>query len=128
MNLTVAGVDIISSDISVPWHENDAIINEVNYMPMIGVSELSRSYIPRFLKSFIKGNGRIPIEPVDKIDTALKKQEEMQTQGIEAYCCTSESTYAPDGKEIVMPFNGLKQRIRALLLDQHVDAILYVTE
>lgn len=35
LRLYVAGVDLISPDISRPWHENDAVINEVNYAPLI---------------------------------------------------------------------------------------------
>jgi cyanophycin synthetase len=34
--LEVAGVDMISTDISVPWTENGAAINEVNGGPLLG--------------------------------------------------------------------------------------------
>ena len=34
--LEVAGVDIISPDIAKPWYENNAIINEFNFAPLLG--------------------------------------------------------------------------------------------
>jgi acyl-coenzyme A synthetase/AMP-(fatty) acid ligase/D-alanine-D-alanine ligase-like ATP-grasp enzyme len=40
--LHVAGIDIISPDIARPWHENGAVINEVNFSPLLGAA-ISRS-------------------------------------------------------------------------------------
>jgi hypothetical protein len=43
LSLNVAGVDMISLDIRVPWHANDAVINEVNYSPLLGGAEIRGS-------------------------------------------------------------------------------------
>ena len=59
--LEVAGIDIVSPNITQPWHSNGAIINEVNFAPLLGGAEISRSKIPRFLETLIKDDGRIPI-------------------------------------------------------------------
>ncbi|WP_294347916.1 hypothetical protein [Prosthecochloris sp.] len=47
-SLDVAGIDIISADISVPWYENGAIINEVNYAPLSGGGGRFQSAIYQF--------------------------------------------------------------------------------
>ena len=60
--LEVAGIDIITSDIGTPWHANGAIINEVNYAPLLGGGEISRRHVPEFLQRLLGGNGRIPVE------------------------------------------------------------------
>ena len=58
--LHIAGVDIISPNIEQPWHANGAIINEVNFAPLLGGADISRSKIPNFLKKLIEDEGRIP--------------------------------------------------------------------
>ena len=40
--LDMAGIDIISTDISRPWFETGAVINEVNFAPLLGGAEISR--------------------------------------------------------------------------------------
>lgn len=60
--LSSAGVDIITENISDPWYENGAIINEVNFAPLLGGAQISRSYIPEYLSRLIDGDGKIPIE------------------------------------------------------------------
>ena len=48
--LEVAGIDIITPDIGTPWHANGAIINEVNYAPLLGGGEISPRHVPEFLQ------------------------------------------------------------------------------
>jgi cyanophycin synthetase len=50
----ISGVDIVSTDIRVPWHQNGEIINEVNYAPLLGGSEISLSYSPKFFKDTLR--------------------------------------------------------------------------
>lgn len=56
-----AGIDIISADIGRPWHENGAIINEVNYAPYFGGNPVAKAKLPDFFDGFTVGDGRIPI-------------------------------------------------------------------
>jgi cyanophycin synthetase len=49
LGLSVAGVDVISSDITQPWHQNGAIINEVNHAPLLGGGEISAAFRWKFL-------------------------------------------------------------------------------
>ena len=126
--LHVAGVDIITPDISVPWYENGAIINEVNCSPLFGGGEISRRYIPPFIQSFIEGDGKIPIEffKHDQMDKAMERQGELVQQGIRCFLSAPERTITPNGKELVMSTTVAGHRTRALLFRPDVDAIVVV--
>lgn len=130
--LDVAGIDIISADISVPWFENGAIINEVNFSPLLGGGEISRSYIPDFLNSFINENGRIPIEifvcDETSIDAAYQRQEELIKNGVKCFLTTHIKTITHE--KIIIPFTyqRLYQRCKALMLNKQVDALIVVVQ
>lgn len=110
--LHVAGVDIISSDISRPYNENRAIINEINFSPLFGGGEISRNAIPKFLKEFISDSGRIPIHMIESFDDANIMLEEKKNQGINCF--------------LIEDTKDLKKRIKALLLNPLVEEIIVV--
>lgn len=124
--LHVAGIDIISPDISRPWHENGAIINEVNFAPLLGGGEISRSRIPAFLAEFIEGDGRIPIAWFDSEAAALDFQQSWRAQGKRCYRVGPDDTVDGAGRPLPMPLQSLAQRVRALTLRAEVDAIAVV--
>ena len=124
--LHVAGIDIISPDITKPWYANGAIINEVNFAPLFGGAEISRSYIPAFFAEFIYGDGKIPIEVFDTEETALAFQKEQAAKGNRCYMTTASRTIDELGKKIVMPLKDLRQRIRALIMRSDVDSIAII--
>lgn len=62
LGLAMAGVDLISRDISVPWYENGAVVNEVNHAPQLGGSALYQHYLPAMLLLLLPTGGRIPVE------------------------------------------------------------------
>jgi cyanophycin synthetase len=130
--LEVAGIDIITPDIGVPWHANGAIINEVNYSPLLGGAEISRSHLPEFLDRLLGGDGRIPVEVYVGDEAALRAAEERQRElaagGCAAYLTSHRLSRAPDGREMAMPFTGLARRSQALLLDRRVEAIVVVAQ
>jgi len=130
--LEVAGIDIITPDIGVPWHANGAIINEVNYSPLLGGAEISRSHLPEFLERLLGGDGRIPVEVYVGDEAALQaaeqRQRELAAGGCAAYLPSHRLTRAPDGRDMAMPFNGLARRSHALLLDRRVEAIVVVAQ
>lgn len=121
--LHVAGIDIISPDITKPWYANGAIINEVNFAPLFGGAEISRSHIPLFFAEFIDGDGKIPIEVFDTEEAALIFQKQQIKQGKRCYITSSEKSFDDAGKEIVMLFKDIGQRVRALTLRKEVDVI-----
>jgi cyanophycin synthetase len=124
--LQVAGIDIISPEITKPWHANGAIINEVNFAPLFGGAEISRSHIPKFFAEFIEGDGKIPIEVFDTEKAALMFQKEQAARGKRCYITTEDRTINELGKEFVMPLKDLRQRIRALIFRSDVNAIAIV--
>ena len=131
-DLQVAGIDIITPDIGRPWHANGAIINEVNFAPLFGGGEISRSQIPKFLAQFINGDGRIPIEVVvggdSALDIARARQQELVSQQVDCFVTSHETTFTPAGETMPFPSKSLYQRCKALLMDKRVGALMLVIE
>ena len=128
--LSSAGVDLISSDISIPWHRNGAIINEVNFSPMLtNEQHVSTTYLKTLVNDIVEGDGRIPVE-VFVGSTALKpaqqRQQEQAGQGIACYLTSHTTTLLPDGKERFFTTDSLFDRCSALLLDRAVESIIMV--
>jgi cyanophycin synthetase len=126
--LHIAGIDIISPDITKPWYYNGAIINEVNFCPLFGGAEISRSHIPAFFAEFIDGDGKITTEAFDTEGAALDFQRQQIKQGKRCYFTNSERTLDDSGKKIVMPFKEVKKRVRALVMRKDVDSIAVVCD
>lgn len=78
LRLTNAGVDIITPDISRPWYENGAIINEVNFALHFGVTTAARDRMPLFIRDLVGGDGRIPVEVFLGGDAAFWAARERQ--------------------------------------------------
>jgi len=131
-NLEVVGVDIISPDIGQAWHKNGAIINEVNFAPLLGGAEISKSHIPAFLGRLLADSGRIPIEVFvgneDAMSAAQARRQQMLDQGQCYHLTSHELSLTPEGDEINLPFNSLCNRCLALLLNRRVEALILVVQ
>ena len=130
--LDVAGVDIISPDITRPWHENGAIINEVNSAPVLGQSDSSRRTLAQVLTRLVPAQGRIRIEVCVGADQALEmakaRQHAWQAQGVAGYVTSHALTLAPSGVLMPMALQGLHARCLALLSDKHVEALVLLVQ
>lgn len=130
--LDVAGIDIISPDISEPWHTNGAIINEVNFAPLLGGGEISRSYIGDYLTRLLDGDGCIPIDVFlggdAAWDAAMARRKALGGDGAGIFMTSAGRTLDGNGHEIPMPIQGLYERSRALLLSKKVSALLLVVQ
>ncbi len=130
--LGMAGIDIITADITRPWFDNGAIVNEVNFAPLLGGGDISRSYIPAFLDEFIDGTGTIPVEVyvggAAAWAAATRRWQEMVASGLDAYLSHAHQTLAPSGEEWRMPFAGLYPRARAIVLSIRVQALVLVVQ
>lgn len=126
--LEVAGVDIITPDIALPWHANGAIINEVNYAPLLGGGEISRRHVPEFVARLVDGDGRIPVEGfvggAAALIMARDRQEALVAASVRCFMTSHATTLAPTGEEMHFPFASLRQRCHALLLDRRVEALV----
>ncbi len=133
MSLEVAGVDIISPDITRPWYENGAVINEVNYAPLLGGGEISRRYLPEYLDRLLVNKGRIPVEAFVGGDAAWSAAEtrwqELCRKGLAAFLSSAERTIAPSGRTHAMASGRvLYERTRALVLRKDVGALVVVVQ
>ena len=132
LGMSVAGVDIITTDIGRPWYENGAIINEVNSGPMLGGGEISRQNLPLFLNSYLNGDGRIPIEIYIGGEAAWQSATErwkaLLARGANAYLTSAKETLMPSGLQMPLPFENLYRRVHALLLSKSVEAIVMVLQ
>ncbi len=126
--LHVAGIDIITDDISMPWHESGAIVNEVNFAPLLGGGDISRRHIPVFLSEFVQGDGKIPVEVFAEDEIAARnRRDELIRQELRCYLITGSGAIDPQGIVVKFPFNSLKRMVRALICRADVDAIVIAT-
>lgn len=132
LGLSNAGVDLISPDISVPWYDNGAAINEVNFAPHFGGTATARSHMPRFLAQWLEGQGRIPLEVFvggpQALIAAGERQAQWRQQGLQAWLCSADETRSPEGAVEVMAIQGSFERTQALLSDSRVQALAVVVQ
>lgn len=137
LKLCNAGIDIISSDITVPWYQNNAIINEINIAPSFGSSQISKSYIADFLDLYINGNGRIPVEVIvgsgsgtdsKTCQLATEIQRSYLERGINCYITSHNTTIDSSGDNIHLPLTSLYERCRALLINSKVGGIVLIVQ
>ena len=132
MGLEVAGVDLITTDISRPWYESNAVVNEVNYAPLLGGGTISRQHISAYLERLLRGNGRIPVEVFIGGEAALSAAQSRGTElakkcsGVTITSATH--TQLANGRVIPMPLSGLGFRTQALIMRQYVDALVLVVQ
>lgn len=124
-DLAIVGIDMISQDISKPWYENQAVINEVNFSPSLGSAAISKSYLPQFFNQFITANGNIPITQHADEASALAEQASYLKHGVQCYATSAVRTFDANLDVLVMPFTTLKARLRALVCNADVQAIAF---
>lgn len=128
--LDVAGIDIISPDIGRPWHENGAIVNEVNFAPLLGGAEISRRHLAQFLDRLLQGDGRIPVEVFVGGESAFRaaaaRWRSLRFGGVGAVLTNGTETFSASGEAWPMPLRGVYQVARALTLSPRVSALVVV--
>ena len=129
--LGVAGVDIITTDISKPWYETGAILNEINFAPSFGLAEISKSRIPAFFDDFLEKDGRVPLEifvgdDEKTLSKAKQKQKKLKKEGQNCYLATFDGIEDENGSKVYTSIKGLFQNIQSLFLNSRVDAIVAV--
>lgn len=126
--LDIAGIDLITPDITRPWFENGAVINEVNYSPQLGGGEISRRHVPALLDLLVQDRGRIPVEIFVGDEAAWtaasQRWQALLAEGLRAYLSSAGLTLSPSGAPHHMLLTGGYRRARALALSADVDAIV----
>lgn len=131
LGLQVAGVDMISPCIDQPWHQNGAILNEVNFAPHIAGNTRSAKMVA-FVRGMVDGDGRIPVwavlgeGPLMAHGRALQAQ--LNAQGRRCYLTSQQQTETPMGTPVHLSGTGLFARSLALTLLKDVQAIVMVVD
>ena len=128
--LGVAGIDIITDQISESWVETGAIINEVNFNPSLGGAEISRRHLPEYISRLMGSDGRIPVDVFvgdeQAFDAAKAHANSLKRQGKNVYVTSDAKTFGPTGQRIPLAITGLYNRVRALVLNKGVEALVIV--
>ena len=130
LGLDVAGIDLLTPDIRIPWFENAACINEVNFAPMLGMWPISEQYLPEFFRRICPEGGRIPVRLVcgdaSAWSLALERQQQARREGRPGYLTRKDCTLQPDGQALALVGQTVGERCRALLLNDQVEALWVV--
>ena len=126
--LVCAGVDIMSTDITRPWYENGAIINEVNAAPTLGGGPASVRTLPDVVKRLLPKGARIPIEVYIGGPGAEHKARvrclQLGKQNVSAWFCAFNQTLAPNGEPHFCTGQSLFDRCLQLLANPEVEHLV----
>lgn len=128
LGLSVVGVDIISPDISASWESNKAVINEVNYAPLLGGGEISRSHLKEYLDSLLPNLGQIPIHlfvgGTGALRLAIKQFNTRRSEVDGVFLMEGGRVRAPSGDYLRTKATGLAAQLRALSLHPDLAELL----
>ncbi len=133
LGLNNAGVDMITTDISRPWSEVGAVINEVNFCPHFGGTAAARERMPYYVQSLAPNKGQVPVEVfignAMALEAARKRQLSLIGRGVQACLTSHQASYGPSGAPRQFAGdNTLSGRCLALLLDKAAEAIILVIQ
>jgi cyanophycin synthetase len=124
--LSICGVDLISTDITRPWHENGAAINELNFMPQFRWSD-REAEAARAPHALVANGGRIPVHIVCAEDSAVAHAAALRARmgnGAPVHLTTATHSEGPDGAIIPMAQDTLLERGVALLMHGDVEGLI----
>lgn len=131
LGLTVAGIDLMTEDVSRPWYENGGTIIEVNFDPQFAISQREED-APRLLSAVVEGDGRIPVHLVsgegDLLGHARKLRSELIRDDRPIHLTGAGHSEDPLGQEIVMMPATLFERSLALAMRPDVRELIVVGE
>lgn len=131
-HLKNAGIDIISPDIRVPWHENGAVLNEVNYAPYFGGNPIARAKLPEFVNGLLADDGRIPITVYFGAESAWHEAvlalAAQRQAGVNCFLSNHRETLNATQVPIQLAVSGLFRRTLALLTNPEVEALILVVQ
>ncbi len=127
LGLAIVGVDLMSTDISKPWHENGAIINEMNFRPQFMWQRREKD-AATVIPAMFEADGRIPVHLVtgegDLLAEAKRLKAEFARQGRKCHLASGRYTEDAEGEEIRMRGFTLFERCLALTLRPEVEGII----
>jgi len=131
LGLSVCGVDLMSTDITRPWHETGGIINEMNFRPQF-VWQLREADAASVVPALQLDDCRIPVHAVtghgDLIGQARALRARLAAAGRKAHLTTASLSEDADGGEIPMRQSQMFDRAVALLMRPDVEELIMVGE
>ena len=131
LGLTVCGLDLMSIDITRPWHENGAVINEVNFKPFFG-GDLKNDKAHSYLQSMLKHKGRIPRHVIlgngDLWPNARRIAESLAKSNACVMITGGSHTELSSGNDYHIASIGLFNRCKALLQNRMINALVVVVD
>jgi len=130
VHMTVVGVDVITEDISKPLSETGGVINELNGGPSLGGAEISRSYIPEYLRRLVPHNGHIALQVFAEaeLERAMQHFRQQIELGVQCYFVSDSLVIDHEGHEIPGKQASLTERLRTLLFNPDVGALCIVSD
>ena len=127
--LSICGVDIISNDICVPWYENGAKINEINYAPLVGGGEASLKTLSKLMGNLLSNNCIIPIHIFVGANNSAIEANQMYEHLInskvnDTYLINKSTIKGPGGKMIRQNNPSLYNNLFRCLANQKCSAIV----
>ena len=128
--MSTAGVDLISTDITVPWYDNGAAINEMNFAP--GWEDrlaFWRKDCIRLLENAFPTQGRIPVHVFVGDEAAMQAAQTHHAARIDAgqraYLVCGDRVYGPAGrKPLSFQEVSVFLRTKALCFHRDVDELI----
>jgi cyanophycin synthetase len=130
VHMTVVGVDVITEDISKPLSETGGVINELNGGPSLGGAEISRSYIPEYLRRLVPHNGHIALQVFAEaeLERAMQHFRQQIELGVQCYFVSDSLVIDHEGHKIPGKQASLTERLRTLLFNPDVGALCIVSD
>ena len=133
--LEAAGVDIMSPDITRPWYENSAIINEVNVSPLLGGGPASLRTLPALVAHLLPQGAHIPIDVYlggpEALQAARERHATLCQSGVSAFLCTPAQTWSSNQIPLPTPPQNLFERCLTQLGNPqaaHLVVVIQTTE
>ncbi|MEM8582249.1 MAG: hypothetical protein AAGF50_13725, partial [Pseudomonadota bacterium] len=127
--LEVAGIDIISEDISRPWFETGAVINEVNFRPQVA-QNTARAFMEL---SFPDGDAQVHVEcfvgDSQAMSAAKARRQELARQSSGVFLTSHELSIDDEGNTIFLSnAEGVFRRSEILLQDNRLSTLVVVVQ
>jgi cyanophycin synthetase len=132
LKLEIAGVDLMTHDIALPWYESGATIIEVNFSPSVSLNMADHCGLAKLAAALLPNGGRIPVDVVVGRARALARGKALQAErtlaGERCYLAASDTTLRPDGSVLRTLATPLYKRVQSLILDNAVDSLVIVAD
>lgn len=131
-HLSVCGLDLMSTDITVPWHKNGAKIIELNLAPLF-LEGPRKGYQDRFINAFFENLGQIPVDFINgngaKITEKAKRAQARRIKAKEAcYLVQGSEAFDPTGAPYPLIGTTPQELVQALLMDRRVESLIVAPE